>query len=222
MLIEHPHIVVDPTKTDLLCWTLRNHLGQVLPSVALPTRGRQTAFCVTAVMSSVVSCYLVILKIKCKRSVYSWFLYYDSSRLSLPSDSFKHDISSRRSWRGHVSSPQQWRQVSWPWSREEDQILRSADLHFACFPRTLLQFFAALRWFSCPTWRVSHRESSSCCRPRRERPRRWPKPANVSRRLGLRANRRACEQVEVDEIKYRGAIFQSSKMSKKEGNVIDN
>lgn len=137
-------------------------------------------------------------------------------QLSLPSDSFKHDISSRRSWRGHVSSPQHWRQVSWPWSREEeDQILRSPDLHFARFPRILLQFFAALRWFSCPTWRVSHRGSSSCCRPKRERPRRWPKPANVSRRLGLRANsRRACEQVEVDEIKYRDALISHQKWVK--------
>lgn len=68
---------------------------------------------------------------------------------------------------------------------EEDQILRSADLHLAPFHRLFRQFFAALRGFSCSTWRVSRRGSSSCCRPRRERQRRWPKPANVSRRLGL-------------------------------------
>lgn len=91
---------------------------------------------------------------------------------------------------------------------EEDQILRSADLHFAPFPRLFRQFFAALRGFSCSTWRVSHRGSSSCCRPRRERQRRWPKPANVSRRLGLRANScRACEQIEAEKMKYPSALI---------------
>lgn len=121
----------------------------------------------------------------------------------------KKDTNSRRSWRSHVSRPQQWRQVSWLWNtEEEDQILRSADLHFARFSRILLQFFAALRGSSCPKWRVSHRGSSSCSRPRRERPRRWPKPANVSRRLGLRANIcRACEQVEADGMKWWSALI---------------
>lgn len=72
-------------------------------------------------------------------------------------------------------------------ARGRRQILRSADLHFASFLRIFPRFGVAVRRYSAPTWRASRRASSSCCRPRRGRPRRWPKPANVSKTGGLYA-----------------------------------